>query len=635
MKKRKTFCLLCALPLLLTGCAGKSGGSKTAWAVLLVILGLAVLALVVLQTVNTLRYRQKMRKRRPNRQLPRGLKPVTWGLFAIGCTLIVIGLVILLAGGGSTAAATTADTSEVTTTEATEPPGLSPIRTASSNPSKWGITWQVLQSGTVLSDYTRPEPISFGDPEDYFVFPGICTFRGDNYRSGAAYGTTEITSQTITPVWDTDTGTLPHQSGAWTGSGWTGQALVAKWDAQAKAAMNLYPEKQGKADLVEVIYATLDGNVYFLDLEDGSYTRDPVCVGFCFKGSGSLDPRGYPLLYVGSGDASVDGEKPRMYIISLIDGSILYEYGNADAQAIRKDNDCWCGFDSSPLVYGPADTLIWPAENGLLYTIKLNTVYDPTAKTISVSPDAPVAARYSTSRSGEETYWYGFEDSACVVDHYLYAAENGGMFFCIDLNTMELVWAQDTKDDNNSTPVFEKAGEDGGYLYTAPSLHWTADENAHGTISIYKLNAVTGEIVWEHPYEVNTVSGVSGGVQSTPVLGKAGTTLEGLVLYTISRTPDVSNGLLVALDTRTGDEVWRLDMDHYAWSSPVAVYTGDGTAYIVVCDSGGEVRLLEGASGQVLDTVSVGSLVEASPVVYGNMLVIGTRGQKIFGLKLE
>lgn len=634
MKKNVSRCLACALPLILTGCAARSDGRKTVWSVLLVILGLAVLSLAGLQTLSTLRYRRKMRRRRPNRPLPRGLDPVTWGLFALGGVLVLIGLIVSLSGSGS-GGETTADTGDTTTTEATEPPGISPQKTTGSDPAKWGVTWQVLRGGTALTDYTRPEPISFGEPADYFALPGIGTFRGDNYRSGAAYGTAEITKQTITPLWDVDTGFLPNQSGAWTGSGWTGQALIARWDSRTRAVMNLYPEKQAKDGLVEVIYATLDGKVYFLDLEDGSYTRDPVSVGLCFKGSGSLDPRGYPLLYVGSGDASIDGQRPRMYIISLIDGSILYQYGNADAQAPRKDNDCWCGFDSSPLVHGPSDTLIWPAENGLLYTIKLNTVYDPAAKTISVSPDPPVAARYNTSRSGEEFYWYGFEDSACVVDHYLYAAENGGMFFCVDLNTMSLVWAQDTKDDNNSSPVFEKIGEDGGYLYTAPSLHWTADENAHGTISIYKLNAVTGEIVWEHPYEVNTVAGVSGGVQSTPVLGRAGTTLEGLVLYTISRTPDVSNGLLVALDTRTGDEVWRMDMDNYAWSSPVAVYTAEGRGYVIVCDSGGEIWLLEGATGRVLDTLSVGSLIEASPVVYGNTLVIGTRGQKILGLKLE
>ena len=209
------------------------------------------------------------------------------------------------------------------------------------------------------------------------------------------------------------------------------------------------------------------------------------------------------------------------------------------------------------------------------------------------------------------------------------------MFFCIDLNTMELVWAQDTKDDSNSTPVFERVADDRGYVYTAPSLHWTQDENAQGTISIYKLDAVTGQILWEAPYDVFTVSGVSGGVQSSPLLGKPGSSIEGMILYTISRTNTVDSGTLVALDTETGEEVWKLDMDYYAWSSPVAVYEENGTAYVVVCDSAGYASFIDGATGKVLDTEYLGGLVEASPAVYENMLVVGTRMKQICGIKVK
>ena len=308
-----------------------------------------------------------------------------------------------------------------------------------------------------------------------------------------------------------------------------------------------------------------------------------------------------------------------------------YEGGHQETAALRRDNNRWCAFDSSPLV--ASDTLIWPGENGLLYTIRLNTAYDPQVGTLSVRPDTPVCARYSTARSGAERYWYGFEDSAVVVGHYLYLSENGGMFFCVDLNTMELVWAQDTKDDSNSTPVFEAAGESGGYLYTAPSLHWTAQDGA-GTVSVYKLDAVTGEILWEAPYDCRTVEGVSGGVQSSPLLGSPGTALEGKILYTVARTPDEGNGLLVALDTATGKESWRMVMDSYAWSSPAAFTAADGTVRVVVCDSVGRVFLLDGGTGQVLDTADAGSLVEASPAIYGNRLVVGTRGQKIWCMEL-
>jgi outer membrane protein assembly factor BamB len=354
----------------------------------------------------------------------------------------------------------------------------------------------------------------------------------------------------------------------------------------------------------------------------------------CFKGAGTLDPRGYPLLYVGSGDENSLNDRPRMYIISLITGEILYQYGDNDQLAYRTDNDQWCAFDSAPLIHAGSDTLIWPGENGNLYTIRLNTSYNPNTGSLTLSPEAPVLTRYLTERTNPTDYWCGYEASPVIVGNYLYTSENGGMFYCIDLNTMELVWAQDTKDDSNSTPVFERVSETQGYLYTAPSLHWTKDSSNKGTVSIYKLDAVTGEIIWEVPYNVHTVSGVSGGVQASPVLGKPGTDLEGMVFYAIARTDTRDSGTLVALDTKTGQEKWRLDMDYYAWSSPLAVYDDQGHGYLVQCDSYGNATFLD-SQGNVVDTLFLGGNTEASPAAYNDMIVVGTRLKKICGIKIR
>lgn len=528
----------------------------------------------------------------------------------------------------STSQTTTAPTTETTTAPTTEPePTYDPAYTSLSNPENWGIQWEIIEHGSIVDSYNRAQPISFGKGGEYTALEGIVTFRGDNYRSGATYGTADIISETITEKWSSNIGSL----NGWPGSGWTGQPLIVRWDEQTKSIMNLYDEKKNKEGLVEVIYATLDGYIYFFDLEDGSYTRDRLYVGMNFKGAGSLDPRGYPLMYVGSGDY-FDGKAPRMYIINLIDGSILYERSGSDGFTLRSD---WAAFDSSPLVDAETDTLIWPGESGILYTITLNTEYDPVAGTISVDPEETVKNRYKTSRSSGSKYWLGYEPSAVIVDRYLYISENGGMFFCIDLNTMDLVWAQDTKDDSNSTPVFQWDEDGNGYIYTAPSLHWTADGDSTGPISIYKLNAQNGEIVWEKSFDCHTVSGVSGGVQSTPLLGKPGTDMEGLILYSVARTPHSYDGVLVALDTETGEVVWEYEMSEYTWSSPTAVHTKGGKAYVVICDSVGRASLLDGATGTLLSTVSLGSNVEASPAVFEDTVVVGTRGQKIYALKVQ
>ena len=521
--------------------------------------------------------------------------------------------------------------STLPSTGPTDPPGppadpvLNVGKTENSDPANWNVKWEIIEGNTIVPSYERDELISFANPNkyDYFPFPGVASFRGNNYRNGATYGTAVVENEKLESIWERKISSLPRASGAWTGVGWTGQPLIVQWDDETKAIMNMYENKKSKEGLVEVIYATLDGHIYFYDLEDGTYTRDPINVGMAFKGSGSLDPRGYPILYVGSGDKTKGGKVPRMFIISLIDGKIMYERGNAEPLAKRN----WTAYDSAPLVDQETDTLIWPGENGLIFTMKLNTQYDKSAGTLTVAPDDFVINRYSTNINNATL---GFESSAIIVDRYMYVGDNSGMLFCIDINTMQVQWAQYLKDDINATPVFEW-GEDGnGYLYIAPSMEFN-----EGNVSIYKINAANGEIVWETTYSgIHYDKNVSGGALSSPLLGKPGTEMEGMIIFHIAKTPGAYQGITVALDTTTGEAIWE-KTSSYCWSSPVAIYEEDGNAYIVLCDSAGNVHLLDAATGETLQKLGVGANVEASPAVFGNTLVVGTRGQKVFGIKIS
>ena len=566
--------------------------------IILLIPALLSLALALMRTKNLVAYWKRQAAK--GRRVSKTPDLLTLGCYGLACTLLLLSLCLGVGKRKAPEVTPPAQTAATTIPAETQPLFL-PRPGETSDPDSYRIDWQIYEGTALRQDYQRERPVFFGAPEQYFALPGVSTFRGNHYRNSASYGTAAVTEQTLTTVWTHDTGVI--RGGTWSGNGWTGQPLIVCWDAETRKIMNLRPEKKEKEDLTEVIYASLDGMIYFLDLEDGSETRSPIDVGMCFKGAGTLDPRGYPLLYVGAGDVNADGARPRMFIISLINGEILYQYGNDDPLSYREDNEKWCAFDSAPLIHGETDTLIWPGENGILYTMVLNTAYDKTAGTVSVAPSTPVVTRYKTGRTGNESYWCGYEASANIVENYLYISENGGMFFCIDLNTMALIWAQDTKDDSNSTPVFETAGDGEGYLYTAPSLHWTKDSQNRGRVSIYKLSATTGQILWEKPYDVHTVSGVSGGVQSSPLLGKPGTQLEGLIYYAIARTDREESGTLVALDTATGQEVWRLTMDHYAWSSPVGVYDPEGKGYVVLCDANGTAHFIDGVTGQVVDTL--------------------------------
>lgn len=519
---------------------------------------------------------------------------------------------------------TDAPTTVETTVETVPPPTYTATMGENADPKKWNVKWKIYKDKTELDSYQRETPISIGDPSTYNQLPGVLTFRGDNYRTGSSYGVTNVVNKTLTKKWDYKVGGMSSSAGGfWSGTGWTGQPVIVQWDAETRKIMNLYDDKKNKDGLIEVIYATMDGHIYFCDIEDGSFTRPKINMGMTFKGSGSLDPRGYPLFYVGSGDNTSGGKAARMYIVNLITGKIIWEHSGKGDVNTRK----WYAFDSAPLLDAETDTLIWPGENGVLYTIKLNTAYDKAAGTISVNPDPMIKNAYSSNTGRSK----GAESSAIIVDRYCYFGDNGGFFFCVDLDTMELVWCQNTLDDVNATPVFEWADDGKGYIYTGNSM-----EYANGKTTLHKLDAATGEIVWEVVYDdVAFNKDVSGGVLSSVLLGRKGTDMEGLVIYSISRTPSYGKGVLVALDTKTGEKVWEITMNNYCWSSPAGIYTAENKGYIIQCDSAGKMFLIDGKTGEKITYIELGSNIEASPAVFENRLVVGTRGGLVCGVEIS
>jgi hypothetical protein len=203
---------------------------------------------------------------------------------------------------------------------------FSPAMTDNSNPELFQLTWEIAVGDEIVESFTREDPICFELDKEYFALPGIATFRGNNYRNNASYGTAVIERETMGVAWSHRIGYL----NGWGGCAWTGQPLVVQWDDETKAIMEtMYDSKKNKEGLVEVIYATLDGYIHFYDLDDGSKTRDAIYMGMNFKGAGALDPRGYPLLYVGSG-LYINGAAHRMFVVNLITGKIIYEHGNND-----------------------------------------------------------------------------------------------------------------------------------------------------------------------------------------------------------------------------------------------------------------------------------------------------------------
>ncbi len=501
----------------------------------------------------------------------------------------------------------------------------------STAPSNLIASSSVCVDGTTLdsvSDYVPNEEITFDLGKKYTDIEGVITFRGNNFRNEPTYGYTDMSTFTMEGVWTKQTGSLAYNEESWSGSGWTGQPLIIKWPKATKANMNMFDWAKEDDDLVEVIYACMDGYIYFLDLETGEKTRDAMYLGFTFKGSGALDPRGYPIMYVGAGYDSTQGSA-RVFVINLLDCSVMYTFGNEDPFSLRGSLSY---FDSSALVDAETDTLIYPGENGVLYLIKLGTEYDEEKGTLSINPEHIVKWHYNGIRTSSAAFWPGMEDSAVTYKGYLFIQDNGGNFLCLNLNTMEIVWVQDCLDDSNSTPVLSI--EDGkAYLYASTSFHIGWRSSSSATIPIWKIDAETGEIIWQTEYQCESEAGVSGGVQSTIAVGRD--ELSDYIYVTVSRTGGLYNGVLSCISKVDGTVMWEHKAS-YAWSSPVCVYNEDGTGKVIYCSSNGKMYLLDGKTGETYDTIVLSDgCIEASPAVYNNMVVVGTRACKIWGVRLN
>lgn len=453
--------------------------------------------------------------------------------------------------------------------------------------------------------------------DNYTEINGVLTFRGNQYRSAPSYGTVDITEETITKKWEFTTSTSSWGGGA----GWTGQPAIVEWPEEIKKIMNLKPKYKHDKYFIEAIYASLDGNVYFFDLRTGQESREKIKIGNPIKGSIAVDPRGYPLLYVGEGipEKGTFG----FGIYSLIDGKRLYHIKGNDKNAYRG----WGAFDSSALIHGESDTLVLGGENGMLYLVSLNTKFDKEKETISVDPEI-TNYRYKTSKR----QLLGIENSVVAYKNLIYFADNSGYIQCFDMSKQHPVWIIDGKDDTDATLVLE-VEEDIPYLYSGNEVDI---QGTKGSSEVKKINGLTGDIVWTRSFECQSQIGehpVNGGMLGTPIIGKK--KIADRIIINMARYKTFSGGLIAALDKKTGDILWQTVMKNYPWSSPVDVYTKDGKAYIIQCNSIGEVNLINAENGNVLHTIKLNANIESSPAIYKGFIVIATRGQKIYGLKIK
>ena len=129
--------------------------------------------------------------------------------------------------------------------------------------------------------------------------------------------------------------------------------------------------------------------------------------------------------------------------------------------------------------------------------------------------------------------------------------------------------------------------------------------------------------------------------------------ISNLVIFSFSMTSGLASGnKIIAFDKDLGTKVWEYKMNIYSYSSPVDFYDSEGNAYIIICDSIGQIHMIRAEAGiedkerrityiqtkrnlGQADQTSKGICFEASPIVYEGMVVVGTTSGSIFGIVVE
>lgn len=520
-------------------------------------------------------------------------------------------------------------------------PSLSFAAIDDTKPSKFKLSETVFKNGRKQAKFKREKAIDLPAGEAYTSYEGgVFTFRGDNFRQNAAFGALKGAPATLSIVWEKKLGSLQIPSGPLFGLGWTGQPAIIKWTKEIRNASNIADEKKEKVNaqtgrsnpLKEVIVASQDGKVYFVDLEDGKETRPEIKIGFPLKGSVSVDSQGRPMIAFGQAASKLKNKSAPagIHIYNLLNQKKLYllEGRKNKNQAPFSTNST---FDGTPLFTGGAsDSLVVSGENGLFYTVELNTSFsyaDPAKMSLKIKP----TTYYQKSKGVQKNADLTMESSVAMYGSHAFVADRHGIMRAIDTSSMKTVWAFDTGDNTDATPALD-IGSDGKLaLYTGNTVY--NRQRSKKKAIIRRLDATNGKLEWEFSSPASYDKEEKSGVKASPIVGKGD--IKDFVIFTINNGDGTA--FMVALNKADGKEAWKVKIASAAISSPVAVYTENNESFIIQGTDKGHLVMLKGSSGEMVTSLNLGGKIEASPAVYNDMLVIGTcsKDPKLFGIRIQ
>ncbi|MGH2686824.1 MAG: PQQ-binding-like beta-propeller repeat protein, partial [Actinomycetota bacterium] len=324
--------------------------------------------------------------------------------------------------------------------------------------------------------------------------------------------------------------TVGGETREWCGTGWTGQPAVFERDGRTMVAFGAY-----------------DHGIHLVDAADGRDVAPPFQTGDIIKGSVTIDPDGFPLLYSGSRD--------NFFRVLSFEGGELTELWSLAHTAVSptKWNSDW---DGAGLVLG--DYLLEGGENSQFHVVKLNRARD--ADGVRVSPqlvfNTPAWDDQLLADLPDENL--SIESSVAVHGSTVYWVNSGGLVQGWDLAPLDKggaprqtfrFWAGD---DADASVVVDADG----MLYVA--VEWDRETaRAREVGQLIKLDPSTPDnpLVWA----VKDQDASPAGFWATPAI--AGD----LVIA------PTNGGRLLGIDRATGEVRWSKQLAGPTWSSPVVV----------------------------------------------------------------
>ncbi|MEM7645595.1 MAG: PQQ-binding-like beta-propeller repeat protein [Pseudomonadota bacterium] len=447
----------------------------------------------------------------------------------------------------------------------------------------------------------------------YGEMPGMLQFRGNPSHTFYGMGPVPTDPQQLWRYPEramSGPSSVGGKTKTWVGTGWTGQPLV-------------WPGNDGQG--WEVVFGAYDHDVHFVDWKTGEARAKPFPTNDIIKGTATIDPDGYPLLYFGSRDnyfriVALD-QNPREELWKL----------NGQNRPGRVWNNDWDG--NATIVN---DHLIVGGENSLFYVIKINRGYDENGR-VTVDPkivvEMPGYNKALFSLTGDRNV--SIESSVAVFENRAYFANSGGRIVGVDLDKVDsyskpediIVFDFWVGDDTDASIVIDEEG----MLYVAVERERRGKKSKEKheelgqlvKLNPYATSGVENPVVWENPPIILKSSGggyYDSGIWATPALANG-------YLYVPTH-----NGPFFIVDKDSGEVVWETDIIKRSWSSPLVV---DSKLIIANCRGtimSFDVMNPESPELEWTHKIPSGACIESTPLLWEGHIIVGTRDGFVYAI---